>query len=429
MDNSFSFNFFNKKNLLIFIIGLFASIQIRILGTLSISELMAVLIFPFINLKNVINTNRMGLLILFIIFWIFGVIISDYANGIELNNFFKGIGNVIFLMITIFFSYWLLKTNPKRILLFALGMGISSILQLYFFPSSVMRSLLAFGWNKKEIIEIYISYSYLPMVVFVVSYLYLKKRFILSLIILESYAIFTLFNLSRNVFLTFSISFFILLILGRIKISNKETKRINFNKYIGLYFLFIILFLYPINETYSYMAKEGTLGEKAKNKYLDQSSNEEFGILSGRIDFFEGLYGISENPIIGYGSYAKDNTNIRTRFAETFGLPLKRSYINKGLPGHSYIVGAWLFAGILSLPFWIYVIFILLKYFKKYLFEELELIAYIVISIITLFWNVFFSPFSGRLEFSMVIVTLILIMNASDNKKLVNKRIQLTNAI
>ena len=122
-------SFLNKKDILIFIIGLFSLIKIRVLGTFSISELLIFSLYffsvnPFIWLKN------KGMINLFLatLLWLAGVFLSDRYNGSNLIDSLKGFFNVFFLLLLIPFVYWALYDKPHRMLYFWIGNAISSLI-------------------------------------------------------------------------------------------------------------------------------------------------------------------------------------------------------------------------------------------------------------------------------------------------------------
>ena len=72
-------------------------------------------------------------------------------------------------------------------------------------------------------------------------------------------------------------------------------------------FLTIFITLVSVSFIYETLVLNGTLGDEAKKKYIVQSARG--GVLEGgRGETFMGIELIRRNPIIGYGSYAKDKT-------------------------------------------------------------------------------------------------------------------------
>ena len=157
---------------------------------------------------------------------------------------------------------------------------------------------------------------YYPFIV-LSGILYYKGKTILSCIVIEGFAIWSLFNLSRNIFLTVTVSVCLIFVLA--------------------------IALLGISTTYEYLASNKILGERAYTKYYMQKHSK-LGMASGRGDFIQSLYLVSQKPIMGYGSYAKDNNQLLEDYYKSNGMIYNSSKLHdKMLPGHSYLMGSWVY--------------------------------------------------------------------------------------
>lgn len=387
--------FLSKKNCVVFIIGLFSFIKIRILGTLGISEILIIGLymglinpFSFLENKNVVHLYGMTFL------WLLGVFISDQLNGTPIIDSLKGLFNVIFLLLLIPFVYWALYDKPSRMLFFWLGAGISSLMGFYFQKVPSLNLYEAEVWS---------VYAYYPLCIAISGLLYYNQKRFLSYLFIESFAIWSLWHMSRNVFLCMTIGVCLLIFMTNLKYL-EFYDRIRFLKDKCLILILILSFsIFSISYGYEYLASHKILGERAYQKYIMQH-NSELGLLSARGDFFQSLELVSKKPIIGYGSYAKANSNMLTYYS----LDEKEFSKDEILPGHSYLMGGWVYAGILGLIFWLYILRLIFKFLYVGLVYDLKLMGINILLICMMLWNIFFSPFSDRLNFLFFIMSLII---------------------
>lgn len=395
----------SNKDIFVFIIGLFSMIKFRLLGTFGISELMVFLSYLCINPLYAQENKQVRQLFIFLFIWLIGVIISDQVNHSGLENSLKGAFNIVFLILLIPFAYWALYDKPERMLYFWAGVAISSILGFRFQRVELMNELSA---------DIWLVYAVKWIFLFLGGWLYYKNHRKIAYVVVLSFALWTLWHLSRNIFLTLTLTTAILIYIGKIDEGNKVYKYHLYRKRMLKIILVLFVAFICIKYTYESLAENGTLGERAKEKYEFQSKSE-IGLVSGRADFLTALYAISKKPIWGYGSYARDRDHIIRDFNTLMGLPYFGE--RKGgnfVPGHSYILGAWVYAGILGLFFWIFVlkkIFIFLRY---YLFNKPKLIYINLLLTSNFLWDIFFSPFSDRLNFVFYILVIIIISNEDE---------------
>ena len=92
----------DRKDTLIFFIGLFSMIKVRFLGTFGISEILVFCSYFFIGLRLGLSENkRMNHIVLLALLWLIGIFIADRFNDINLIDSLKGSFNVIFIILLI----------------------------------------------------------------------------------------------------------------------------------------------------------------------------------------------------------------------------------------------------------------------------------------------------------------------------------------
>lgn len=390
-----------KKDLFVFIIGLLSMIKFRLLGTFALSELIIFITYLFIGFRTEFaNNKRMNYLFLFAILWCIGVFISDRFNDVNLIDSLKGSFNVVFLIILIPFVYWALEDKPQRMILFWIGNGISSVFAFYFQRINLYNEIDANIWR---------VYAFYPAAIALSGLLYYKGRNLISCLLIEIFAFWSLFNMSRNVFLSMTCAVSLILFIDWIKRHYVDSITMYKRKSLSLLIIFVLA-LIGVSYTYEYLAKNKILGEQAYQKYIVQKYSKS-GLASGRSDAFQSLFLISNNPIIGYGSYAKDKNELIRQFDKE---------TNRGkndmLPGHSYVLGAWVYSGILGALFWIYILYLIFVFIKDKILLNDKLIGINVLLSFQMLWNILFSPFADRLNFLFFITLVVVQINLENSE-------------
>ncbi|MDA9774803.1 O-antigen ligase family protein [Algibacter sp.] len=422
-------NFFGlayKKNLIVFVIGLLTYIQIQVLGTFGIAELIALVAFPFIKPFKQIKHLRVKKLIIYLAFGIFGLIISNIYNETSFENSLKGVFFLVMFLIDLVFAYWMLKDNYRRILYFIAGVALSNILAFLFFPTSTLKSMIEISsGNIDELMSVWLVYFIQPTAIFIATILYYKGKRFASIFLIMIFAFYALFNSSRNIFLIWTIAAIILFIIGNVTFKNRQQKFAKIKKTLPIITIVLLISMIGITTVYENLAANGSLGENSKNKYLKQKYDSgDLGLLSGRIEFIIGLKAIYENPIFGYGSYPSDKTALRERTYNEYNVNINEGYDFNNedrLSGHSHILNSHIYGGFLGIFFWIYAISVVIIFIIKHSFSDPKMIGFFTLMSLSWIWDFFFSPFAFRLQEAALLITIILAIKSSENIKKLNK--------
>ena len=176
---------------------------------------------------------------------------------------------------------------------------------------------------------------------------------------------------------------------------------------------------------YQISAEQGWLGEEARKKYEMQTKGDKSLkalLLGGRMESFCGLIACADKPIIGFGPWAKDEGGYIDEFlrkyasAEDYESYIKSVswYLSQGrtdphmIPCHAYLTMFWVSYGIFGLLFWIYVIFVLLRYIKQDCWAVPQWYMWLAASIPGYLWNIFFSPWSARVSSVLFVVACLM---------------------
>ena len=390
-----------SRDVFALVIGLCLSIKIRIIGTFSLSEFLLMLFYFSTSMKSFKRDSNCRKMIGYAILWLIGTCIANYANNINMMDSFKGIFFLVVFIILIPPVYALFSEKPERILLFFLGMGVSSLYMKYFAQTEQVAEM----WNA----DVYRFYAYASLIAGISYYIYFKGRYSLAIIIMEAVSIVGLFYASRNLFLTTTLGAILLIVISKMR-GKMDTQINSFRRRIPMYLVAGLIGVVVVDVVYEQLAKERILGDDAYYKYVTQSEGGNL-LEGGRAEFFMGLELVRKKPIVGWGSYAKDTWGFRADYA----MRHNRIYHDPVsdydyLPAHSWVVGAWMQNGILGAIFWFYILILLWKIFKSgCLLCEPRILGLLIFQIVAMLWNWAFSPFGDRVSFLVLMLTLMVI--------------------
>jgi hypothetical protein len=298
-------------------------------------------------------------------------------------------------------AIWSLNGNAQNVVYFLAGFAVSSIMQLYYFPS--YYNSIAWGSEISEILSRpeYTVLGYFPAMIVIVAALWNRNFKVFAIILVAVYGFASLVFMSRLIFL---INFYttVLLILSLKKFRNLGRKIYATNPLILIFMGAIILV--SAYYTYAAMAMQGYLGELGTKKFENQLDNEYIGIASGRADFFISTIVALNNPFFGFGSYALFDAS-QILFGESF----LSIFMTNGaqIPAHSHLIGSWVQAGILALPIWIYSLMQILTNIKRPYEPGNDNYTILLVFGLYCAWNILFSPLYFKLMLNFVLIAIL----------------------
>jgi hypothetical protein len=151
-------------------------------------------------------------------------------------------------------------------------------------------------------------------------------------------------------------------------------------------------------------------------------SESKIGLLSGRSHFVAVFYAVCDSPILGHGSWAVDYKGYGVRAMAWLGeyQSIEQYYRAGGIdwiPTHSHIMAAYVWHGLLGAVFWVYVLVIIWRTFSRNLGVVPELFGYFALTLPSLVWAIFFSPFGGRVGFAFTMVVCLLIRKKAEEER------------
>lgn len=411
-----------KLTLIWLLLGLGSRLQV--VASLSITEIIVLVATPSLLMKNHLQMRRDGIWPLFIVslLVILGCIVGSIANQTPLEFVLRGLAVTCLISCTIIFSHWILRKDPGGFKWYILMVPLSAILSTFIFKSSVEMSML--GESSEEIISgpIYWITRLNPLIMAPVKGWYLQTPVIVNIfapLFMAGFSMLTTIS-GRSAALG-SVAFVALVIIG----GKRETSMIRVSRNFWKICAFGVILIAVLYISYKTSARLGWLGEEARIKYERQTSGGQGGIgrllLGGRAEAFIGLLACRDKPIVGWGPWAADENGYTEEFIEKYGTPedvtalYKIRYSGKMhgngrefLSCHAYLTEFWAWYGIAGLIFWIYIIFILLRYLKEDCYAVPQWFAWLACSIPSMFWGIFFSPFQDRFGVPMFVVACLM---------------------
>jgi hypothetical protein len=164
---------------------------------------------------------------------------------------------------------------------------------------------------------------------------------------------------------------------------------------------FLSLAMVGVLQLYDVAASGGLLGAGAQAKYNAESGT--LGVLvGGRPEVLVSIQAVIDAPILGHGSWAKDSfyVDLLADRASTLGYEIGAGPSDVLLiPAHSYLMGSWVWAGLLGGVFWLTILGIAVWVLASFRVSAMESAPLLAFSTLLLTWNIAFSPygFSARI--------------------------------
>jgi hypothetical protein len=178
---------------------------------------------------------------------------------------------------------------------------------------------------------------------------------------------------------------------------------------------------------YGVIAENGFLGQDAQDKYEIQTSGDLNLLLGGRAESLAAVQAIADSPILGHGSWARNQYYVRLyfdRLAEYDMITpgdMAQFYNASGdlIPSHSHLLGSWVEAGFLGALIWLWVLFLAFRALYGVLKVQKAPSLIVIVSAMFVFWDVLFSPFGADARFirAAELAILLLLVNALDRQR------------
>lgn len=205
----------------------------------------------------------------------------------------------------------------------------------------------------------------------------------------------------------------------------KQSKMRRVSKNFWVLFICAFAGAFILKNIYSFAALHDWLGEASRKKYEQQTRGNTSMmalLMGGRMQSFCGLMACVDKPIIGFGPWAQDTAGYQLSFLRKFGnkddmadyeqaataREQRGGIVANLIPCHAYITEFWLWYGIWGLVFWLYVIFVLLRFLRQDCWVVPQWFMWLAASVPGYFWGIFFSPFGNRIPTILFVVACLM---------------------
>lgn len=394
-------------SLFYFIVGILSAFCVRLLGLITIGEILLILFALWCLLMRrvkweipVFDQKTRTLILLLVLASISSVLTGLLCNA-SMSEILKGFGTIILLAFSFLFFRKMLIDRYEDIVVFMLGYGLSFVLVNLYFVNFSDLVVGERGLDMEFYREEMYAYIICNLAYFINGFLYSKsiKALLVANLVL---ALLCLFGNSRANFLMLIITDFILLLNYRITEKGVQLS----GRRILRWSLLLCVLLLITYRGYSFLAENGYLGDGAKRKYEIQSHSKG-GIFSARSYIVRGFITLSRHPLGGVGTKhnVKDNEEIRREFAQI--TQSRYRFWDRNILSHTAVFDWWIAYGILTFPFWGYVFYLAVKGLRIAVRSRHPLSALVIFSTLILLWNMFNSPFGVRIQYGFAIMLLV----------------------
>jgi len=315
--------------------------------------------------------------------WLLSQIVTDVVVGSTFRDYARGWAGIVFTL-TNFAGILVLVSTPQRARLFALGLAVAGFLGFLFVPGPNV-AVDPWKWGLA-----------MPVGLVVAAGLSGRVGARLPWLTIAAFVAFGALNLMLGYRSLGGVSLLgagylsLSAIVGhRQRAANHSTTR----AVLGLVFLAIAGL--AVLGLYSAAASQGLLGPEAQAKYITQAGA--FGaILGGRPESLVSTQAILDSPVLGHGSWAKDPkyAKLLAERQKAWGYEVTREYVGADLiPAHSYLLGAWVWAGFLGAAFWFAVAAIAVWLLANLYVSRVVVAPLLILAAMLLLWDIAFSPY------------------------------------
>jgi hypothetical protein len=389
------------EDIFVFMVPTMKCFEFTLLGTLFLTEviLLVFLVCAIATSRVILDSKMARAFILLCLLWLFGQMLTDIIRNIQFVDYSRGWAKIGFTIINFAGIYVLLYRKPRFILLFAAGISIGGVGKYLLSPGIYAH---VYPWK--------FGVGTPLTVLFILAVAAVPQRHILFRgLLLGGISLFNLAMGFRSMAGICALTAVYLALQWLCSHSIYASQRVSFGRVIALFCALLAASIVLING-YGYAARQGLLGDNARQLYEDQAYGLLGVLIGGRSEILVAGRAIVDAPLIGHGSWAKDE-----KYSDAF-VEL-RQYLGYGvavapeenlIPTHSHLFGAWVEAGAAGAIFWVWLLYLPLRCLAMMARAEEPLTPLFAFICFILIWDIFFSPYAGDRRFIMPFYAVVL---------------------
>lgn len=372
-----------------FLIGLTGFLVVKVGGDLPIAEVLVLLLLPFVivPMRHRLASRRFRRLFLLVLIGLCSQAVTDIYRHSALLDWLRLDVRYVFFALDLVVLSTLLRGNQRRQVVFFVGYSFGQLLQGLFQPAADVDP-----WKWR--------YSHPLTVAALLMCVYAYKRRNYVPLILTTFCV-----MGIDIVENFRTPILLLMISLALSLpllpSSTTSKLLPREGSVGrVIFLLVIAASAGLiaEKTVSIATSAGLIGEQARLKNESQSHARGGMLLGGRPEIFISSRAVMDSPILGHGAFAKD-----PKYMEMYqmmraenGLDEKEKATDRDIiPTHSHIMGAWVDGGILTAPFWLYVLYLVGTGIIRYATIKPAFAPLMIFLLAEFLWSIWFSPAGG----------------------------------
>jgi hypothetical protein len=400
---------YSGGDVLAFVVPLLLFVQLNRVGRLFGGELVLLALLPFLLHRHLSQIRRWtipALPVVLLLVWLDGQVMSDLYRGTPFTDYARGWSKILFTLINFVAMFLLFDGRARRYLLFGTGLAVGLVLEYFLAPTAYAT---AEPWK----------FGFAMPVTLLLALAATSQRAqavrLLSPALFATGAVVNLLNGYRSMAGICFLAAVYLALRGR-RVGLAPATRRGSGRSPGM-LLALVVAAVGFTSIYAYAASTGRLGLAARAKYAQQSGGAVSILQKGRPEFRVGLSAALDSPLLGHGSWAKNPQYVRK--LESFGYhPTILELQNDPIPSHSHLIGAWVEAGVLGLPFWGWTIMLVAGAVSTLVRSRDVLVPLATFAALWLAWDIFFSPYAaeGRVYTPYFLLVLLFVRERSRRK-------------
>jgi hypothetical protein len=395
-------------DILVFLIPFLQFANIRVIGTLTGSDVLFLLSFIYLasRLKLRVSTPLARKFIVLCLLWLSSQIATDLIRHTMFIKIARSWSSISVTLVAFTVLFTLLYGRPRRIMIYGWGCALGSTVAFFVSPNDFATEYpwkFGIGW---------------PVTLAVVLLASRKEcRGYLPIQLLTIIGIVNVSLGARSMGEVCLAAAMFILITRRVHKKKSTTLKLQTRTKVAIA-ISLLLGGVGLAWAYQYVAGHGMLGEVAQTKFNSQSAGKYGFLLGGRTEILGSLPAIYDSPLIGHGSQAADPKYVMImqeslallgydEAAEGLDQDVKEG--SDAIPVHSYLFGAWVWAGLLGAVFWVWVWSVAARALFRVYPRSLYILPLVAYCAFGLLWDILFSPYGtlGRVFVPYYVVTFM----------------------
>ncbi|MBB4122698.1 hypothetical protein [Martelella radicis] len=377
------------ETIMCFAIPMLTLIRLPVIGTLLASDILLFFLVPFILVNGGyfnLNQKYFNKILVFLGFWFLASIISDIRAQTSISDIMRWQAAFWTLTGYAYVFFVLVNGHRERYVAALVGVALALLLKNVLGVSAFgADGLIGIAWKFGNGVAVTIL-----LLVMLQSRLRTRKA---QGIFTMGFSLVHLILNARSLFLmTFLAGFSAM-------IGVKGLSPIRRNA-MGLVLLAIGLSTLPLAESiYGNAVMSGYFSDEVRDKYIQQTQKNLGILLGGRSESLVAIEAVTQKPLFGFGSYARDG-ELRLQYlqmleqkGEKIQWELPSVTSDDRIPTHSYFFSAFVNHGVFGGLFWAYIMTLVLRGVFAGMFGYRPCGPLELLPLMMTIWDIMFSPF------------------------------------